>query len=68
MKPTMKTQVGGDHYVKHKIQPWDIIDEYGLCFYSGNALKYLLRKKGNRKQDLLKAIHYLEKMVGDLNE
>jgi len=56
-------QIGGDHYVKHKIQPWDIIDEYELNYYEGNALKYLLRRKENRVEDLRKAIHYLEKEI-----
>ena len=56
------------HYIATAIQPWQIIDAYDLDFYEGNALKYLLREKGDRKQDLLKAIHYLEKMVGDLDD
>ena len=57
------TQVGGDHYRKHAIQPWDIIDEYGLDFYEGCALKYLLRSKdpAKRIEDLQKAIHCIEK-------
>lgn len=59
-------QVGGDHYKKHTIQPWDIIDEYNLGYYGGNALKYLLRDKSNRKEDLEKARHYIDKMIGDL--
>lgn len=56
-------QVGGDHYSKHKIQPFDIIDEYGLDFYEGNALKYLLRHKGSRVEDLEKAAHYIERCI-----
>ena len=56
-------QVGGDHYKKHLIQPWDIIDAYHLDFYEGNALKYLLRTKGSREEDIKKAIHYLEKLL-----
>jgi len=56
-------QVGGDHYKKHLIQPWDIIDAYDLDFYEGNALKYLLRTKGSRQEDIKKAIHYLEKIL-----
>ena len=56
-------QVGGDHYVKHTIQPWAIIDHYKLNFYEGNALKYLLRRKGDRIEDLQKCIHYLEKEI-----
>ena len=69
MKPNeaLDKQVGGDHYIATAIQPWQTIDAYDLDFYEGNALKYLLREKGERKQDLLKAIHYLEKMVGDLD-
>lgn len=61
--PASERQVGGDHYRKFKIQPWDIIDEYGLTFYAGNALKYLLRNKGNRLEDLKKARHYLDKLI-----
>ena len=56
-------QIGGTHYSKHTIQPWDIIDEYGLNFYEGNVLKYLLRKKDNRREDLEKCQHYLEKCI-----
>jgi len=41
----MKKQIDGDHYTKRKIQPWDIIEEYNLDFFEGNALKYLLRYK-----------------------
>lgn len=56
-------QVGGDHYKKHEIQVWDVIDDYQLDFYEGNALKYLLRKKGDRVEDLKKAIHYIQKKI-----
>ena len=31
-------QIGGDHYSKHTIQPFDIIWEYGLDYFEGNAL------------------------------
>lgn len=59
------SQVGGDHYRKFQIQPWDIIDEYELSFYAGNALKYLLRagNKGSRVEDLRKCRHYLDKLI-----
>ena len=53
-------QVGGDHYKKHKFQPWNIIAEYNLDYWEGNILKYLLRKKKNRKEDIQKLIHYAE--------
>jgi hypothetical protein len=56
-------QVGGDHYASHKIQPWDVIEDWGLDFFAGNALKYLLRDKGHRLEDLQKLQHYVEKMI-----
>ena len=61
-------QVGGKHYTHHEVQPWDIIDMYGLSFYEGNVLKYLLRQKGRRIEDLQKAKHYLERMIESLRE
>ena len=61
-------QVGGEHYKKNIIQPWHIIDNYKLDFYLGNALKYILRDKGNQKEDLGKAIHYLERKLELLEE
>lgn len=60
-----RKQIGGTHYAKHKIQPWDIIDEYKLDFYEGNILKYLLRDKKDRIEDLEKLIHYAEKALED---
>ena len=59
-------QVGGSHYkVRGDLQPWHIIDEYGLNYYEGNILKYLLRTKNNRLEDLEKALHYLEKEINN---
>jgi len=56
-------QVGGDHYMRQDIQPWDIIDEYGLDFYRGNAIKYILRNKMDVYEDMLKAQHYINKWL-----
>ena len=58
-----KKQVNGKHYCQHKIQPWDVIVEYKLDFFEGNVLKYLLRRKDDRKGDLEKAKHYIEKCI-----
>ena len=64
-----KVQVGGDHYCKHTIQPIDIIREYGMDFFEGNALKYLLRYKDNNGiQDLDKAIDYIMMIKDNINE
>ena len=40
-----------------------VIDAWELGFSLGNAVKYILRadKKGNKKQDLQKAMWYLER-------
>lgn len=64
----LKKQHGGNHYLKHKIQPWHIIDEYNLNYYEGNILKYLLRDKNNRKEDLQKLIHYAEYCIERLDK
>lgn len=47
------------------LQSFDVIDAYGLDFYTGNAWKYLSRwdKKGNGKTDLEKAAHYLQEAL-----
>jgi hypothetical protein len=56
-------QVGGDHY-GDDLQPIDVIDAWGLDFYEGSALKYLARhRKKNGREDIEKAIHYLELLL-----
>ena len=66
--PAIERQVGGSHY-KDKgssMQPWAIIDAWGLDFYGGNVLKYILRAKHKGGlEDLQKARHYLDKMIED---
>ena len=57
-------QVGGDHYSKMKIQPAHFINENGLPFAEGNAIKYICRHKAKgKKKDIEKAIHYLEMII-----
>jgi|5B_taG_2_1085324.scaffolds.fasta_scaffold247600_2 hypothetical protein len=59
-------QVGGDHYSTLGIEPRVIIKENNLSFNEGNVLKYLLRhKRKNGKQDLEKAIQYLQFIIED---
>jgi hypothetical protein len=62
----MDKQVGGTHYKGKKMQVWDIVDEYDLNYYEGNIVKYLLRDKENRIEDLEKLIHYAEKEIMNL--
>ena len=58
-----RKQIGGNHYAKHSIQPWDIIREYELDFFEGSCISYILRRKNNRLEDLQKAAHYLEECI-----
>jgi hypothetical protein len=57
------------HYQGNRFEVIDIIDDFNLSFNTGNAIKYILRadKKGNQKQDLLKAVWYLEHELNKLN-
>ena len=57
-------QVGGGHYVEKSIQPWDYIVANNLGYLEGNVVKYVTRYKSkNGKQDLEKALHYLQKLL-----
>ena len=55
-----------DHYQgSGGMEVIDVIEDYDLGFSLGNAIKYILRadKKGNRKQDLNKAIWYIQREI-----
>lgn len=54
-----------DHYKGKKFEVIDIIEDYNLNFCLGNAIKYILRagKKGNKSEDLKKAIWYIEREI-----
>lgn len=54
-------QVGGSHYSSMAVQPSHFIRANKLGWHEGNAIKYICRhtRKGGR-QDIEKAIHYLE--------
>lgn len=62
-------QVGGDHYTRQDIQPWEYMqaimtrDQFE-GFLLGNIIKYLSRyqEKGG-KEDIRKADHYLDKLL-----
>ena len=54
-------QIAGNHYAKQMIEPIDYIMANKLGFNEGNVIKYVTRYKDkNGKEDILKAIHYLE--------
>lgn len=66
------TQVGGDHYKRMAVQPWDVVDTWPLAeriaYYRGNALKYLMRlnDKDTPEQNARKAEHYCQKLAETL--
>ena len=63
MNESRNKQVGGEHYKKHSIQPWDIVKDWKLDFFEGNVVKYMLRDKDSKKEDLKKACHYLQEIL-----
>mgnify|MGYP001573816231 CR=1 FL=1 len=64
---------GGDvvnnpsHYKGKSLECIDVIEDFQLNFCLGNAIKYILRagKKGERNEDLQKAIWYLTRALDE---
>ena len=56
----LQRQVGGSHYTDMKIQPFEFSMANGLNACQHTAIKYITRTKGDRIEDLNKAIHTLE--------
>ena len=57
-------QVGGAHYKKYEIQPSLFINKNKILFAEGNAIKYICRHQDKgKKEDLLKAIHYIQMII-----
>lgn len=53
----------GDHY-QSRLQHWDLIERHGIGYLEACATKYVTRwRKKNGLQDLIKARHYLEKLM-----
>ena len=69
VKTANAKQVGGDHYKKMGVEPWDVIDTWPLDqrigAYRAGALKYLMRmgSKDEEVQEIGKGLHYLEKLI-----
>jgi len=58
------------HYNHGKYEAIDVIEDWNLDFHCGNALKYIARHsyKENPKQDIEKAIWYLQRYLETLDE
>jgi hypothetical protein len=56
-------QVGGTHY-QNGFQHWDLVAKYHLGYFEGQVSKYITRHRSkNGKQDVDKALHFLNKMI-----
>jgi len=60
-------QVGGDHYKRMVLQPWDVMEvlltkEEFVGFLKGNVLKYSMRQGTKESDDAGKALHYKQKL------
>ena len=62
----MKNVDQPEHYQGEGMSALDVIDSFNLNFCLGNVVKYVLRceHKGNKVQDLEKAIWYLKHEIG----
>ena len=57
-------QHGGSHYQKYVIQPSKFVVANKLLYPEGCAIKYIIRHQDkNGKEDLLKAIHFIEMII-----
>ena len=59
-----KKQVAGSHYINFKIQPSKFINDNKILFAEGNAINYICSHSYKlKKEDIMKAIHYLEMII-----
>ncbi len=59
-----RTQVGGDHYARLRVQPVDYMLANGLGYCEGNVVKYVSRwKSKGGVEDLKKARQYLDFLI-----
>ena len=63
-KKSLKTQVGGNHYKKYKIEPIDFFHYNQIPPVEAGVCKYVIRHKDkNGVEDLLKARHLIEYLL-----
>lgn len=69
MTDTRQMQIGGNHYVNKKIQPWDAMQAWMSAeafrgYLQGNVIKYVARYRDKGGiDDLRKAAHYLQRLI-----
>ena len=59
-----------NHYNKGKFEVIEVIEDWGLGFNLGNAIKYIGRceHKENKKQDLEKALWYIKRELENITK
>ena len=69
-KNTRSYNVGNSDYSKHKIQPWDIWEEYNLNPWDADIIKRVLRTKEgeSRRLDYEKIIHVCKERIIQIDE
>ena len=62
--------IGSSDYAKHRIQPWDIWEEYRLNAWDADIVKRVLRKKEGteRAEDYQKIIHICLKRLEQIEK
>lgn len=66
MTSANEKQVGGAHYKMPSgaVEHWDMVVQHNLNYFESMITKYVMRaRKKNGKQDLEKALHFLEKYL-----
>ena len=64
VETALDTQVGGDHYKKHVIQPVEFITKNKLGFLEGCVIKRICRYEDkNGKEDLEKIKHEIDLLI-----
>lgn len=62
-------QIGGKHYKRLAIQPWDYVLANDLDYFQGSIIKYVTRWRDKGwTEDLHKAKHFLDKYIIAMEE
>ncbi len=64
--PTMKRQVGGEHYLQYKIQPYEFFHANAIPHHKAAIIRRILRydhPTGKGLEDLEKILHEVEMII-----
>lgn len=57
-------QIGGDHYQRYAVQPFEFFDRWKVPWGEAYSMKYIMRHRWkNGEQDLQKAFHCLDLII-----